>query len=173
MITFNWREHNSQLRSYFPSDAHLAKCMFEVSKQSNYHQSLVHYEDFCRKIFSKQVGDFFYATFLHVACFQNQTELLGFLNVNILSCDAEIDFICVDPAQRNKGIAQALLKQFELTFQSDPSFIKNQSKIFLEVGADNQNAISLYEKQGFHSVSVRKKYYKNKEDAILMEKKVT
>jgi ribosomal-protein-alanine N-acetyltransferase len=40
---------------------------------------------------------------------------------------------------------------------------------FLEVRASNQSAIDLYDKFGFETVNVRKKYYAdNNEDALLM-----
>ena len=42
--------------------------------------------------------------------------------------------------------------------------------ITLEVRVSNQKAISLYHQFGFKDLTIRKKYYDNGEDAILMEK---
>ena len=40
----------------------------------------------------------------------------------------------------------------------------------LEVRASNEPAISLYKSFGFSEVGVRKKYYENTEDALLLTK---
>lgn len=42
----------------------------------------------------------------------------------------------------------------------------------LEVRVSNKAAIALYEKSGFKTVTVRKDYYQNHEDALLMLKKL-
>lgn len=44
--------------------------------------------------------------------------------------------------------------------------------ITLEVNINNIPAINLYKKYGFEKVGVRKKYYNNLEDALIMTKKI-
>ena len=44
--------------------------------------------------------------------------------------------------------------------------------ITLEVNCNNKNAIKLYKKFNFKEVAIRKCYYNNKEDGILMELKL-
>ena len=43
-------------------------------------------------------------------------------------------------------------------------------KIFLEVSTNNFPALNLYKNNGFVQISVRKNYYEDGSDAILMEK---
>ena len=48
-------------------------------------------------------------------------------------------------------------------------------RVFLEVRASNTKAISLYEKEGFQKVDIRKNYYRlgdGREDALIMTKKL-
>ena len=47
---------------------------------------------------------------------------------------------------------------------------KNLAFLTLEVRKSNISAISLYKSFGFCEVGVRKKYYENTEDAVLMTK---
>ena len=49
---------------------------------------------------------------------------------------------------------------------------KNIKTIFLEVGQNNIAAINLYLKFGFEQYGIRKEYYKNKENAILMKRQI-
>ena len=48
--------------------------------------------------------------------------------------------------------------------------MKDVKKITLEVRASNIKGINFYTKNGFKQVGVRKKYYKNGEDALLLLK---
>ena len=78
--------------------------------------------------------------------------------------EAHITTLSVHPEQRNQGIAQNLL------FQVIDDCYKNKIKyITLEVRESNIPAISLYEKNGFKSIGVRKNYYQdNNENALIM-----
>ena len=46
------------------------------------------------------------------------------------------------------------------------------NKVFLEVRSSNISAIALYEKKGYTKISVRKKYYADGEDALVMVKEL-
>jgi ribosomal-protein-alanine N-acetyltransferase len=71
--------------------------------------------------------------------------------------------VAVDPAQRRRGTATALLE--ELFKRGD----KPGEQYTLEVRLSNAPAIALYEKFGFVSAGVRPGYYHdNKEDALIM-----
>ncbi len=50
---------------------------------------------------------------------------------------------------------------------------KEINSITLEVNANNEPAIKLYEKFGFKKVGLRKKYYNNTYDAIIMTRRKT
>jgi ribosomal-protein-alanine N-acetyltransferase len=71
--------------------------------------------------------------------------------------------IAVDPARRRRGIATKLLARlFERV--DDPL-----AQYTLEVRLSNGAAIELYERHGFRSAGVRRRYYQdNGEDALIM-----
>jgi len=78
--------------------------------------------------------------------------------------EAEIITIGVNPAERQKGIASAMLCIIENTLKK-----QDVKKIFLEVSATNVPAQKLYKKTGYLQVGIRPKYYGGI-DAILMAK---
>ena len=110
--------------------------------------------------------DFDSGRFLAFAKRQGQ-KLIALLTISKTQFDADIEGIVVDKEFRNKGYAIELLDfaQAEL---------KNQGveKIFLEVRKSNQPAKSLYLKKGYKEISVRKKYYNDGEDAVVMAKEI-
>ena len=71
--------------------------------------------------------------------------------------------IAVDPDQRRLGIATALLARlFERVDEPEARFT-------LEVRQSNASAIELYERHGFRSAGLRRRYYQdNGEDALIM-----
>lgn len=96
--------------------------------------------------------------------FSQTNELLGYAGCWLIMDEAHITNIAVAPEHRRKKIGEALLKQII------EECLKNGIKyITLEVRAGNTTAIALYEKYGFKSLGLRKKYYQNNnEDAIIM-----
>ena len=71
--------------------------------------------------------------------------------------------IAVDPAQRCRGIATALLTR--LFERADPE----GARYTLEVRRSNGEALGLYERFGFRAAGVRRRYYQdNGEDALVM-----
>lgn len=93
-------------------------------------------------------------------------EMVGFV-----ACDPRpsertgwIATIGVDPRYQRRGIARALLRACE-----------NQSRqpnLKLTVRMSNHAAISLYEKEGYRSVDIWKRYYNDGEDGLVMEKRL-
>ncbi len=75
--------------------------------------------------------------------------------------------IVVRKDKRQKGIGTKLLnKIFEVTKRL------NIQSITLEVNEKNQSAINLYQRFGFQQVGLRKKYYHNIDNAIIMSVKL-
>ena len=68
---------------------------------------------------------------------------------------------------RNIGIASQLLTEVIRYCKN-----LNLKSIYLEVNENNLSAIHLYEKYGFKRIGLRKKYYNNTDNAILMELKI-
>ena len=71
--------------------------------------------------------------------------------------------VSVDPSCRRRGVASALLTQL-IERIGDPT-----SQLTLEVRPSNEGAITLYQRFGFRSAGVRRRYYQdNGEDALIM-----
>ncbi|HSG26868.1 MAG TPA: ribosomal protein S18-alanine N-acetyltransferase [Candidatus Krumholzibacterium sp.] len=85
----------------------------------------------------------------------------GYEEVHILS-------IGVDPPERGRGIAEALL---------DASISETRHRgcrrVILEVRVGNERARRFYQKQGFRQIGIRKGYYaETGEDALVLEKDI-
>lgn len=94
-------------------------------------------------------------------------NIVGFAGMLINNKEAEIMNIVTKVSQRDRGIGNLLLdKIIEISKKN------SIEKIFLEVNENNHIALKLYEKVGFQKIAIRKKYYNNKEDAIIMSKKI-
>ena len=92
-------------------------------------------------------------------------ELVGVIGYTLLLDDADIESVVVKESFKRQGIASALIDLAII------DIIKNRKqKIFLEVRKSNLPAINLYTKCGFSELSVRKKYYADGEDAIILVK---
>jgi ribosomal-protein-alanine N-acetyltransferase len=90
-------------------------------------------------------------------------ELAGYLVCSRYDLVWHIMNVSVDPDRRRRGIATALMHAlFERV--ADPG-----AQYTLEVRRSNQGAIDLYDRLGFKSAGVRRRYYAdNGEDAIVM-----
>lgn len=75
----------------------------------------------------------------------------------------ELQLIVIKEDKRNKGIASSLIDFFI------KKYCKTGDEILLEVSKENKLALKLYEKFGFTTISIRKKYYGNV-DAYVMKK---
>ena len=93
--------------------------------------------------------------------------LIGVITITLGLDNADIEGIVVDSNYRRKGVADKL-------FKHALDYIKglNIDKIILEVRASNFPAIQLYYKHGFKQISIRKKYYPNGEDALILIKEI-
>ena len=95
-------------------------------------------------------------------------RFLGYVGSQTCFEDADILNVCVAPAARRQGVAEALMRELEARL-----IPKGVEQITLEVRASNAPAIALYAKLGYARVGVRKGYYeKPREDAIIMQKKL-
>ena len=70
--------------------------------------------------------------------------------------------IGVLPEYRRKGIGRALLNACESQLKTP--------RVKLSVRATNHSAINLYEQEGYQTMDIWKAYYKDGENAIVMEK---
>lgn len=98
-----------------------------------------------------------WAIFLH-------STMLGFVIVKTIADQWDILQIVIDPDYQQQGLGTRLM-QHVLTEAHEA----HVTKIQLEVRRSNTHAIYLYQKLGFREVGIRKKYYADHEDAILMD----
>ena len=82
-------------------------------------------------------------------------QLAGFLILRCQAPQSEILTVTVAPGLKRKGIAKALLAAAIARARA-----KQVEVIFLEVAADNNPAIALYEHAGFFHYAERPGYYK-------------
>ena len=92
-------------------------------------------------------------------------RIVGYAGVWLMYDCADITNIAVDPDFRREGLGGKMLELL-----TDVSRERGMESITLEVRASNAPAIALYEKYGFKECGLRKRYYKNNEDALLMTK---
>ena len=95
-------------------------------------------------------------------------RILGFLIHWLVHDEVHILNVAVDPAQRRKGIARALMAETEKR-----AHLANAALLTLEVRRSNQAALDLYRGFDYRAVGVRPNYYVDEgEDAIVMVKEL-
>ena len=92
-------------------------------------------------------------------------HVAGFIGVHNIVGEINITNIAVHPDYRRQGIADALMQKMIAEVGKDIVGIT------LEVRASNTPAKKLYEKYGFVSEGLRKGYYSDGDDAIIMWKR--
>ena len=93
---------------------------------------------------------------------KTNNEILGYIILYDTLDSFDLFEIAVKNDHRNQGLGTKLLKAL---------FVKTDKDIFLEVNEINVKALGLYEKNGFVRISLRKNYYKDNKNAIIMVKK--
>jgi len=100
---------------------------------------------------------------------QDPSQVLGYLCFWLVTDECHILTLAVHPAHRRKRIATGLVQNL-----LDVCGQHRISHCYLEVRVSNRIAISLYEKCGFSSHDIRKKYYPDTgEDAMVMRRRIS
>lgn len=94
-------------------------------------------------------------------------EIVGFAGVIDTIDQMEITNIVVKKDFRKNGIGNILINKLISISKEN-----KKEKIILEVNENNIPAIKLYEKNGFKKCGLRKKYYNNTDNAIIMNLKI-
>jgi ribosomal-protein-alanine N-acetyltransferase len=90
-------------------------------------------------------------------------ELVGYGGLLYVENDAHVTNLAVHPMWRSRGIATELL--LDLAWEAKR---RGCQAMTLEVRHTNISAQQLYRRFGFVPAGVRKKYYENRDDAIVM-----
>ena len=99
----------------------------------------------------------------HYVVGRRRRSIVGYAGLWFTPDEAHVTNVAVDPAQHRSGVASQLL----LT-QADEAIRRTCPAWTLEVRASSVGAQELYRQFGFCPAGVRKKYYENTEDAIVM-----
>lgn len=100
----------------------------------------------------------------YYSLFNSEGKLAAYAGTWHILEEAHITNIAVDKDYRRRGYGEALLK-----YILDDCYKEMIKYLTLEVRVSNKAAIGLYEKYGFTSFGIRKKYYQdNNEDAMIM-----
>jgi ribosomal-protein-alanine N-acetyltransferase len=92
-----------------------------------------------------------------------QELVLGFVGLWLMMGEAHIVTLAVRESRRRCGLGELLLIR-----AIDVAMANGQEVITLEVRRTNDAAVSLYEKYGFSRAGLRRRYYENDEDAVIM-----
>lgn len=90
-------------------------------------------------------------------------EIVGYIGIWNTGDDLNILKIAVIPRFRNLSIGQKLIET-AVNLRNEKGF----KQLFLEVDDKNEKAINLYKKCGFEVASIRKRYYQNGDDCLVM-----
>lgn len=93
---------------------------------------------------------------------RGEPELGGYMICSRYDTVWHVMNVAVEPTQRRRGIATAIISSLL-------SRVERDAQLTLEVRKSNAGAITLYERFGFKSAGVRRRYYAdNGEDAVIM-----
>ncbi len=97
----------------------------------------------------------------------NGDEVIGGIDYKHTYIESDLLFIYIKKEYRGNKYSKYLLDE---PFKELKKI--GIKKVFLEVDTENHIAYNLYKSYGFKEISIRKNYYNNSHDAIIMEKEV-
>lgn len=115
----------------------------------------------------KMLDDCFLTPVFQGLVWEEDGQVCGYVGM-LIPDDGEIALIAVDKKFRRRGIGEKLLSSAVSVAKE-----KGAQSMFLEVRTSNLSAQGLYKKAGFIPIAIRKKYYSNGEDAIVMVLPIT
>jgi len=104
------------------------------------------------------------AAHAHLTVCVDDGEIAGYLCWWLIAGEMEIQNVATDPDRQRRGIGRALVAQ---ALAAGREF--GATRALLEVRVGNAGAIALYRGFGFTDSGIRKRYYADGEDALLME----
>lgn len=99
----------------------------------------------------------------YIVAVNDKNEIIGYAGIWQPDDEAHITNIVTKKIYRNKKIGTRMLEELLKIAKN-----RNIKDITLEVNANNKIAISLYKKYNFKEIGLRKKYYHNIDDALIM-----
>lgn len=102
----------------------------------------------------------------HYVVAERAGTLVGYAGLAAAVGEADVLTVAVDTAEQGRGVGRRLLR--ELLAEADR---RGCGDVLLEVRGGNEPAVALYERHGFERVGVRRRYYPDGEDAIVMRRR--
>ncbi len=93
-----------------------------------------------------------------------EDTVIGFFAGEIIFGEASITMIAIRKEFHSQGIGSYVLNWFK-----DFAKEKGAKSIWLEVSVNNKKAVRFYEKHGFFTQDIRKNYYSDGSDALVMK----
>jgi ribosomal protein S18 acetylase RimI-like enzyme len=94
------------------------------------------------------------------------TQIVSFVCYRDMGDVLEVSVLATSLLQQKKAYQQRLLEHL-LHIAA-----KQRKPVFLEVHSQNQSAVKLYQKMGFILTHLRKKYYSDMSDALVMKREL-
>lgn len=102
----------------------------------------------------------------HVSANGHPEHILGYAGLDVAGSTADVMTIAVTPEARGTGLGRRLLDHLVTAATH-----AGAEALLLEVRADNDPALRLYERAGFDRLTVRRRYYQPSDvDAVIMRK---
>ena len=124
-------------------------------------ESLLYKDPWTKKEYQDELDN----QYAYVFVLEEQEHIIGYYGVWIVSDAATITKVSVHPALQNKGLGKILMEDLLDRCQEAGAVY-----VSLEVRVSNEPAKHLYELNGFKNAGIRKRYYKDGEDAYAMVK---
>ncbi len=128
------------------------KSIVNIEKTS--HEKPYWNESLLKYLFKNRITD-------SIWVFEFKKKIIGFLIEQRCLDEISILNVAVDKKYQNNGFGKKIVSQYL-------SILPNNSVVFLEVNINNFIALKIYTTLNFKEIDLRKNYYNNGEDALIM-----
>lgn len=146
--------------------------IYRIASSKDFNQVLeIERECFKQPYTSKELEYEFYENPVNkIIVAEDNGKIVGFIDFLITFNSSTIMQVAVTGSHRKQGIGTNLLKEMEKSFPKEIQDLVET--ITLEVRESNDSARKMYEKNGYETVTIKKAYYKDGENAVYMLKRL-
>lgn len=103
-----------------------------------------------------------------VAVLEVADQIVGYASLRFVGREGDVNTIAISKNHQRQGLGKELLDWMTATAKD-----LGVRELFLDVRADNEPAILMYQANGFERIDVRRNYYDHSVDALVMRKKLS